>query len=128
MKKEVEVSLEELVGDIDMSVAEAVRQNKIFPYMKPLRTLHESGFRQIEIGYCREEKKHVLASHSDHIYWDEPLVSKIPGYPGSSGPVAASLNMDLDLWGRFRIFRGFVWRTPVCSSAILMYVGLGKDQ
>ena len=128
MKKEIEVSLETLIGDLDMSVAEAVRQNKICPYMKPLRTLHSSGYRQIEVGYCHEEKKHVLASYSDHIWWDEPLVSQIPGYPGSSGPVAAALNMDLDRWGRFRIFRGFVWTLPVLSSATLKYVGLGKDQ
>ncbi len=106
------------------------QNNEVTMYIKPLRTKHESGWKNFEVGYCKvDSKTHkvseklVLSTYSDHIYTD---------YMGMIYPQRAvvSVNMDCTLDGYIRIWKheaGIKWDTSfggwLVSSAQIENVG-----
>ncbi len=123
VKKTNDVALEELL-DGAPDIATAVIDGKIVPYVRALTTVHSSGFRNFEAGYCSLDgtKQTVLTHYSDHIYWAEPLMSGIKGFP-----MIATFNMDCDRQGHLRIYRDFMWE-HIGGSCFLKYIGNGKNQ
>ena len=43
-----------------------------YPYIKPTRRIHDSGYSMFEVGYCWQAdgrfKNRVIGTHSDHIW------------------------------------------------------------
>lgn len=86
---------------------------RCWPYFKPIRRKHESGYLMIEVGYDMGDGYLPIGRCSDvvHLY---PL----------SDPAQSNnwrLNIDSANYGYFRIFgdREVKWKLPVMSSAIL---------
>ncbi len=79
-------------------------------YIKPLRTIHSSGYRIFEIGYCkidgknRVSEKIVLGECSDHIWLCESDIGHI------------SLSMDCTKDGYIRLFSNIVWEHALSSA------------
>ena len=73
-----------------------------FPYIKPTRRKHDSGFRMFEVGYCtlgkdnRLEAKRVLGETSDHIW--------VRSFEVLGDKPIQSLNIDLTMDGYIRFF------------------------
>lgn len=71
-----------------------------FPYIKPTRRIHESGYRMFEVGYCWEDKgknqSRVIGNHSDHIW--------IRGIDCLGDLPLESISMDLTKEGFIRFF------------------------
>jgi len=123
--KDREKNLKELIGDKD--IKEAIKEGLIGPYIKPLTTKHESGYKNFEVGYCTRDAEHhaVISRQSDHICWMQYLIETC------SGPVkkVPSLNMDCDDYGRIRFYRGFMWDSDMSlSTMMLKYIGDFNDQ
>lgn len=73
-----------------------------FPYIKPTRRVHDSGYRIFEVGYCklgkgnRIESKHIIGECSDHIYTTyDVLIGRSKSF---------SINIDLTKDGYIRFF------------------------
>lgn len=71
-----------------------------YPYIKPIRRIHDSGFRMFEVGYCWEQDgkfvNRVLGNCSDHIW--------IRGFEVLSDLPLESINIDLTREGYIRFF------------------------
>ena len=83
----------------DKEISKGLEDNSITTYIKPLRGIHESGFRVFEVGYCsiknnRVDKKMIMGSFSDHI-WINHLDGVVDYF---------NLNMDLTLDGYIRLW------------------------
>lgn len=87
-----------------------------YPYIKPTRFKHDSGFRCFEIGYCEIGEKgeainiEVLGKCSDHIWLADILNPK------------KDLSLDLTTNGYIRIYgldtKGYKWDSIfACSTA-----------
>ena len=87
-----------------------------FPYIKPTRRIHESGYRIFEVGYVnRDQKRKVIVGEcSDHVaLWDHK-----------------SLNVDLLKNGCIRFHShlpGLHWGI-VASSAFLKIGEVGDEE
>lgn len=73
-----------------------------FPYIKPTRYRHSSGFRTFEVGYCDIDDKYnavditVLGSTTDHVFQDYMMQT--------SNQKPWCLNMDLTRNGYIRLY------------------------
>ena len=89
-----------------------------YPYIKPTRRKHDSGFRCFEVGYCERGAKNqainiqVLGQCSDHI-----LLSSFINQN-------SDINLDLTTNGYIRIYSmsgdTLEWRSPYCLSTMVI--------
>jgi hypothetical protein len=91
-----------------------------FPYIKPTRYKHDSGFRTFEVGYIlkmtddnKVAEKEVLGSSSDHIYQDYGMLI--------TNQKSFCINLDLTVDGYIRFFSHndeLEWESPYSLSSM----------
>ena len=73
---------------------------KKYPYIKPTRRIHDSGFRMFEVGYCWKKDgkfiKQEIGNCSDHIW--------IRGFDFLGDLPLEAINIDLTREGYIRFF------------------------
>ena len=72
-----------------------------YPYIKPTRRVHDSGYRCFEVGYCWQENddkfhSRSIGTHSDHIW--------IRAFDFLNDLPIDSINIDLTREGYIRFF------------------------
>ena len=77
-----------------------------YPYIKPTRYVHDSGYRSFETGYCEIEGSNavnieVIGRCTDHMWF--MVMSDIPGYSSPEDEIR-DVNMDLTKNGYIRMF------------------------
>lgn len=106
-----------------------VQERRASCYIKPTRLKHDSGFRQIEVGYCtingkNKVQKNIILSHSDHVHSD---------FMGLVDPKRAfCINMDLTIDGYIRIWGSetqcVIWdKWPMSSAELTLMENKRKD-